>query len=205
MNVVCVVGKLWSRSSEQSINFRKEHLHYCHISANNSRMDTRSIIVVMGVCGCGKTVIGRQLAHRLGYNFSEGDDYHPPGNVARMRAGIPLTDDDRRPWLEAIGARIAAARAAGEGLVVSCSALKRRYRDILRESGAAVHFVHLAGSPALIGQRMAGRSGHFMPASLIDSQFAALEPPQADESAETHDIALAPEVIVDRVAAKLTA
>jgi gluconokinase len=163
-------------------------------------MGQRSILVIMGVCGCGKTVIGRDVARRLGYNFIEGDDYHPPGNVAKMRAGTALTDDDRRPWLEALGRRIAEAHAAGDGLVVSCSALKRRYRDILRGSGAPVHFVHLAGPRALIARRMQGRSGHFMPASLIDSQFAALEPPDAGESAETHDIALAPDVIAARVA-----
>lgn len=158
----------------------------------------------MGVCGCGKTVIGRQVAERLGYNFVEGDEYHPPGNVAKMRAGIPLTDDDRRPWLQALADRIAAAGAEGAGLVVSCSALKRRYRDILRGAGVPVHFVHLAGTPALIAQRMAGRTGHFMPASLIDSQFAALEPPDAGESAETHDVALPPATIVARVAAGLS-
>ncbi len=166
-------------------------------------MGQQLILVIMGVCGCGKTVIGRDVARRLGYNFIEGDDYHPPGNVAKMRAGTALTDDDRRPWLEALGRRIAEAQAAGEGLVVSCSALKRRYRDILRGGGVPVHFVHLAGPPELIARRMEGRSGHFMPASLIDSQFAALEPPQPDESAETHDIALPPEVIADRVAAPL--
>lgn len=167
-------------------------------------MVARPVLVVMGVCGCGKTVIGRQLAARLACNFVEGDDYHPPGNVAKMRAGIALTDDDRRPWLEALGRRIAAAHAAGEGLVVSCSALKRRYRDILRGDGVPAHFVHLAGSPALITQRMEGRTGHFMPASLIDSQFAALEPPDTAESAETHDIAQPPDVIVDDVLSRFS-
>jgi gluconokinase len=167
-------------------------------------MEARSILVVMGVCGCGKTVIGRDVAHRLQYNFIEGDEYHPPDNVAKMRSGIPLTDDDRRPWLEALGQRIATAAARGAGLVVSCSALKRRYRDILRGDGLPVHFVHLAGPPALIARRMEGRSGHFMPASLIDSQFAALEPPEPDESAETHDIALPAEVIAERVAARFS-
>lgn len=157
----------------------------------------------MGVCGCGKTVIGRQLAERLGYNFVEGDEYHPPGNVAKMRAGMALTDDDRGPWLVALGRRIAAADADDTGLVVSCSALKRRYRDILRGSGVPIHFVHLAGPPALIARRMENRAGHFMPASLIDSQFAALEPPDGAESAETHDIALPPEIIVERVIARL--
>lgn len=166
-------------------------------------MGVRPILVVMGVCGCGKTVIGRQVAERLEYNFIEGDDYHPPGNVAKMRAGVALTDDDRRPWLEALGRQIAEAHAKGEGLVVSCSALKRRYRDILRGPGAPVHFVHLAGPPALIARRMEGRSGHFMPSSLIDSQFAALEPPDTAESAETHDIALPPEIIVERVVSRV--
>jgi gluconokinase len=167
-------------------------------------MEIRAILVIMGVCGCGKTVVGQDVARRLEYNFIEGDEYHPPGSVAKMRSGIPLTDDDRRPWLEALGRRIAEAHAAGEGLVVSCSALKRRYRDILRGSGLPVHFVHLAGPSALIARRMEGRSGHFMPASLIDSQFAALEPPGPDESAETHDIALPAEVIAERVAARLS-
>lgn len=167
-------------------------------------MAARSILVVMGVCGCGKTVIGRDVARRLQYNFIEGDDYHPPGNVAKMQSGIPLTDDDRQPWLDALSRRIATAAAQDEGLVISCSALKRRYRDILRGDGLTVHFVHLAGPPALIARRMEGRSGHFMPASLIDSQFAALEPPGPDESAETHDIALPAEVIAERVAAGLS-
>src|SRR5688572_25831191 len=131
---------------------------------------------MMGVCGSGKSLIGATLARELGIEFVEGDDLHPPENVRRMAAGIPLTDDDRHGWLIAIAERLREAKRAGIGLVISCSALKRRYRDLLRSAGDAdVRFAYLAGNRALIEERMAKRRGHFMPPSLLDSQLSILE------------------------------
>ena len=155
------------------------------------------LYVVMGVCGSGKSLIGAALARELGVEFVEGDALHPPDNVKRMTAGIPLTDEDRHGWLLAISTRLREARRAGTGLVISCSALKRKYRDLLRSAGDAdVRFVHLAGDRALIADRLANRRGHFMPTSLLDSQLAALEEPSADEGAWTCDIRETPESIV---------
>jgi gluconokinase len=152
----------------------------------------------MGVSGAGKSLIGASLARALGLEFIEGDAYHPPENVARMSAGIALTDDDRQTWLAAIATRLAAA-GAETGLVVSCSALKRRYRDVLRAGTAAVQFVYLAGTRTLLEQRLAGRRGHFMPSLLLDSQLAILEPPAPDEHAWVCDISEPPDVIVARL------
>jgi gluconokinase len=149
----------------------------------------------MGVSGSGKSLIGALLARALGIPFVEGDTLHSPENVARMAAGMPLTDEDRQAWLAAIAARLDAARA-DPGLVVSCSALKRRYRDVLRAGRADVQFVYLEGPRAELEQRLADRRGHFMPASLLDSQFAILEPPAPDEYASVCDIREPPEVIV---------
>jgi gluconokinase len=155
------------------------------------------LYVIMGVCGSGKTTIGVQLARELGLEFVEGDDLHPPDNVQRMAAGIPLTDDDRRGWLLAIAARLRDAKRAGTGLVVSCSALKRSYRDLLRSSGDPdTRFVYLGGSRTLIAERMAHRTGHFMPPSLLESQLAILEEPTPDEHAWACDIQAAPDAIV---------
>jgi gluconokinase len=155
------------------------------------------LYVIMGVSGSGKSLIGGLLAQRLDVAFVEGDDLHPPDNVKRMKAGIPLTDDDRRGWLTAIAARLREASRAGIGLVVSCSALKRGYRDLLRSVGDAnVRFVYLAGSRALIAERMANRRGHFMPPSLLESQLATLEEPSPDERAWVCDIREAPDAIV---------
>ena len=155
------------------------------------------LYVIMGVSGSGKSTIGASLAHELDLEFVEGDDLHPPDNVKRMAAGTPLTDDDRHGWLMAIAARLREAKRAGVGLVVSCSALKRSYRDLLRSAGAAdVRFVYLAGSRALLGERMAQRRGHFMPPSLLESQLAILEEPSADERAWVCDIRDTPETIV---------
>ena len=159
-------------------------------------MGHRALYVVMGVSGSGKSVIGSRLARALGLEFVEGDSYHSSENVARMSAGIPLTDADRQAWLAAIAARLDAARRAGVGLVVSCSALKRSYRDVLRAGRADIQFVCLQGDRALIDQRLADRRGHFMPSSLLDSQFAILEPPSADEDAWVCDISQPPDVIV---------
>lgn len=136
-------------------------------------------IVVMGVSGCGKTTVGLALAERLGASFVEGDQLHPQANVAKMAAGIPLTDADRWPWLDAVGA----ALAGDAPVVASCSALKRSYRDRLRtQAGTPLNFLHLAGDRAALAQRMAERPGHYMPVSLLDSQLATLEPPSADEA-----------------------
>src|SRR5437588_6955878 len=134
------------------------------------------LYVIMGVSASGKSVIGAMLARALGIEFVEGDDLHPPENVKRMAAGIPLTDDDRRGWLKRVADRLHDAKRAGIGLVVSCSALKRSYRDLLRSGGSAdVRFVYLAGNRELLAKRMANRRRHFMPPSPRDSQLAILE------------------------------
>jgi gluconokinase len=135
------------------------------------------VIVLMGVSGSGKTTVGVPLAQALGGEFVEGDDYHPPANIAKMRQGIPLEDADRRPWLATLSAEIGRWLAAGRTVVLACSALKRSYRAILRDGRPGVRFVHLTGSAPLIRARLAGRQGHYMPASLLDSQLAALEEP----------------------------
>ena len=159
----------------------------------------------MGVSGSGKTTIGAALARALGVEFVEGDDLHPPANVRRMQQGIPLTDADRRPWLAALARRLRAAHGAARGLVVACSALKRSYRDLLRSEGAAqVRFVYLSGSKDVITQRMTGRRGHFMPVSLLDSQFATLEEPAADEAAWVSDIRESPDAIVAALVQRAT-
>jgi gluconokinase len=134
------------------------------------------IIVVMGVCGCGKTTVGRALAESLGWPFHDADDFHPPANVAKMAAGIPLTDDDRWPWLDRIADAMRRALAGDGHAVIACSALRDAYRARLARAGD-VRFVHLAGDYATIAARLAARAHHYMPASLLDSQFAALEPP----------------------------
>jgi gluconokinase len=161
------------------------------------------LFVVMGVCGSGKTRIGSALAREFGLEFVEGDDYHPPENVARMHAGIPLTDDDRAGWLRSLAGRLAEARNKGSGLMVACSALKRKYRDVLRGAASDVQFVHLSGSRALLAERLAARQGHFMPASLLDSQLAALEEPSSEEGAWVVDVAETPDEIAARLAARI--
>lgn len=145
-------------------------------------------IVVMGVAGCGKSSLGLALANALNANYIEGDSYHPAENIARMAAGIPLTDTDRASWLELLAQRLATGVAQGQAMVLACSALKRRYRDTLRRGDADLLFVHLAGSKALIAERMAARSAHFMPGTLLDSQFHDLEEPAADESCIRCDV-----------------
>lgn len=157
-------------------------------------------VIVMGVAGCGKSSVGQRLADRLGWPFLEGDSFHPAENIAKMSAGTPLCDEDRWGWLDRIAAHMAEARAAGQPVVVSCSSLKRRYRDRLRAQGLRVLFVHLHGERSLITDRMAKRSGHFMPTSLIDSQFADLEPLEPDELGVVVDIAEPPESIAARLA-----
>ncbi|HJU16272.1 MAG TPA: gluconokinase [Stellaceae bacterium] len=144
-------------------------------------VDLPSVIVVMGVSGAGKTTVGKRLADRLGWEFIEGDRLHPPENVAKMKSGQPLDDADRAPWLAAVAQAIDDCRSRGGHAVVACSALKQRYRQVIIGDRPDVRLVYLAGSRARIAERLKARRGHFMPASLLDSQFAALEPPAADE------------------------
>jgi gluconokinase len=153
-----------------------------------------STIVVMGVAGCGKSTVAALLADRLGWELLEGDSVHPARNVERMSAGIPLDDADRAPWLAAIADRIRAGRAARRPLVVACSALARRYRDVLR--GEGVVFAYLSGTRALLESRIAARSGHFMKPGMLDSQLNTLQPPQPDEAAVTVSIDAEPAEIV---------
>ena len=157
-------------------------------------------IVVFGVSGSGKTTIGRLLATRLAWRFVDGDDLHPPGNVAKMRAGIPLTDADRRPWL----AKVAAVLDQPGDAVVACSALRRAYRELLR-TGRSVRLVYLKADRTLIEQRLARRTGHFFPPALLASQFATLEEPAAEEGALTVNVAAPPAAVVDQVVRWLTA
>lgn len=154
-------------------------------------------VVVMGVSGCGKSTVGRLLAQRLGVAFIEGDELHPPRNVALMASGTPLTDEDRVDWLAAVGSTLAQAHG---GAVASCSALRRRYRDQLRQSVPDLVFIHLHGPRELLARRLAQRKGHYMPASLLDSQLQTLEPPSADESALTLDIDETPQTLAQRAA-----
>ncbi|MFJ1750480.1 gluconokinase [Streptomyces sp. NPDC088116] len=164
-------------------------------------MSTPHVVVVMGVAGTGKTTVGPLLAAALGVPYAEGDDFHPPENIAKMSAGTPLEDTDRWPWLDAIGTW--AHGRAGLGGVVSSSALKRSYRDRLRAAAPDAVFLHLSGDRPLIEQRMAERKGHFMPTALIDSQFAALEELGADEAGVAVDVAGSPEDITERAVAAL--
>ncbi|POZ63415.1 gluconokinase [Chromobacterium alticapitis] len=154
-------------------------------------MNTRNI-VVMGVAGCGKSSVGKMLAEALGASFIEGDSFHPQENIERMRAGIPLDDASRAGWLAALAEQLSAARTSGHATVLACSALKRRYRDALRGGDPELRFVHLQGEAELIAARMRERSGHFMPESLLASQFADLEPPEMDERAIAVDIGAPP-------------
>jgi carbohydrate kinase (thermoresistant glucokinase family) len=157
-------------------------------------------IVVMGVSGAGKSLIGSALAHRLGLPFLDGDDLHSGANVARMAAGIPLTDADRGPWLDAVGAALAAAPG---GAVIACSALKRAYRDRIRGAAPDARFVQLDGSRELLLARMSARAGHFMPPSLLDSQLAALEPLTPDEPGASVPVDGDPATVLDRVVVAL--
>ena len=158
-----------------------------------------SPIVVMGVSGSGKTVVGAALAQSLRVPFADADDFHPPANIAKMSSGHPLDDDDRYPWLESIGRWLA---EHFDGGVMSCSALKRKYRDQLRRHCPAVSFLHLSGSVEVIGKRQASRPGHFMPTALLQSQFTTLEPLQADERGEVIDVDQSVDAIVDSYVSK---
>jgi carbohydrate kinase (thermoresistant glucokinase family) len=167
--------------------------------ANNRPM----ILVAMGVSGSGKTTIGSLLANTLGWQFQEGDTLHPPENVAKMSAGIPLSDADRLPWLQKIAEVIDGWRARGESGVVTCSALKRSYRNIIIGDRPGVRLLYLKGSPDLIRQRMAARHGHFMPTALLDSQFSILEDPSPDENPIVVDIGGEPQEIAREIACRL--
>ena len=158
------------------------------------------VIVVMGVSGSGKTTVGQLLADALGAEFAEGDAYHPPENIEKMRRGIPLEDADRWPWLHTLAAQIDRWLAAGTMVVLACSALKQSYRDVLARDRPGVRFVHLQGDMALIRLRLDRRRGHYMPATLLDSQFAALETPG---DAITVDVAGTPEAITAAIIRKL--
>lgn len=162
------------------------------------------IVVVMGVCGCGKTTIGWKLAERLDAAFVEGDELHPVSNTDKMAAGVPLDDEDREPWLDAIAAKAAELLSGAPCVVVSCSALKRSYRDRLRTADDNLKLVHLTGSKSLLQTRMNERRGHFMPADLLDSQLGTLQVPEADETAINLDIAGQPDAIVERAFAFVT-
>jgi gluconokinase len=164
-------------------------------------MTTAPILVLMGPAGTGKSTVGVLLSRQLGWPFQEGDDLHPAANVEKMRRGQPLDDEDRGPWLNLIAGWIDDRRAAGEPGIVTCSALKRSYRDILRRDN--VSFVNFTGDPAIVRDRMMRRQGHYMPPALLDSQFATLEPPGPDERAIDVDIALAPDDQVDLIASAL--
>jgi gluconokinase len=162
-------------------------------------------IIVMGVSGAGKSSVGELLAERLHCAFAEGDRLHPPANVEKMAKGIPLTDEDRWPWLDLVGQELASALARGETLVLSCSSLKKIYRERLRKaSGGELFFVFLKGTPELLQVRMGERTGHFMPTSLLQSQLATLESPEGEEGVATVDIDASLEVIVDKAYEGLT-
>ncbi|AUG81397.1 Gluconate kinase [Kitasatospora sp. MMS16-BH015] len=161
------------------------------------------LVVVMGVSGVGKTTVARLLAERLALPYAEADDFHPPANIAKMAAGIPLDDADRQPWLAALAGWLGERCAAGEGGVVTCSALKWRYRDTLRTGCPEAFFLHLSGGHRLVEDRLAHRAGHFMPASLLDSQYATLEPLQPDEHGLVLDVDHTPDHLVEMAAARL--
>jgi gluconokinase len=153
------------------------------------------LVVMMGVSGSGKTTVGAALAQRLRVPFADADDFHPPENIAKMAAGTPLDDEDRGPWLRTIAAWL--AEHAATGGVASCSALKRAYRDILTQAAPGTVLIHLHGDRDVLAARVAGRPGHFMPAALIDSQFATLEPLQHDEIGQTLDVAQPVDTLVE--------
>ncbi|MEP7084680.1 MAG: gluconokinase, GntK/IdnK-type [Betaproteobacteria bacterium] len=157
-------------------------------------------VVVMGVTGVGKTTVGMLIAQRLGALFVDADDFHPPANVAKMRAGIPLDDVDRQPWLAALNARLRAAAAQGAPLVLACSALKSVYRERLRDNLPTLRFVHLVGARELIAGRLESRTGHYMNPALLDSQFATLESP---DDVLTLDVGDTPEALADAACAAL--
>lgn len=167
------------------------------------RMSLPAVLVVMGVSGSGKTTVAGLVAGALGWELGDADDWHPPANVRKMHGGTPLTDDDRWPWLHSIAAWIDATRSTGRHAVLACSALKRAYREILIGDRRDVRLVYLHGDEALIGHRQAARHHHYMPASLVHSQFEALEPPGPDENPLVVEIAAAPLEIARAIVSQL--
>ena len=157
-------------------------------------------ILLMGVSGSGKTTVGLELATRLGWGYADADDYHPPENVAKMRSGRPLDDEDRGPWLARLAELLRARLAADEPLVLACSALKARYRERLGSHDPRIALVYLRGTPELIGERLRGRRGHYFDAALLQSQLAALEPP---EEALVVDVDDPPEALAERILGEL--
>ncbi|MDO8902194.1 MAG: gluconokinase [Phenylobacterium sp.] len=168
-------------------------------------MTTTPILLVMGVSGAGKTTIAKALAERLGWAFLDADDLHPPANHAKMAMGAALDDEDRRPWLAAVAAWIAARQTEACPAVVACSALKRTYRDQLRRAAADLQIVFIRAEPELLAERLRRRRGHFMPPSLLASQFATLEPPAPEEGAVDIDAAQALPEIIDAVVSEMVA
>ena len=161
------------------------------------------VLVVMGVSGCGKSTVGARLAEALALEFVEGDAFHAPSKVAKMASGLPLTDADRADWLAQLADKLASAVRERRGIVLACSALKRAYREHLRTGAPQLRLVHLTGAGDMLLQRTTQRSGHYMPASLLESQLATLEPPEVDENALTIDIGQEPDAIVIAVRAAL--
>jgi gluconokinase len=166
-------------------------------------MTSPTAVVVMGVSGSGKTTVAVELARRLGWEFAEGDDHHPAANVEKMRAGVPLDDADREPWLRGLADWIAERERAGTSCVLTCSALKRSYRDLLRRGNDSVLFAHVDVPEAVLAERLAQRTGHYMPPSLLTSQLATLEPLQDDEPGITVSGTGEPAAVVDAIVAAL--
>lgn len=164
-----------------------------------------TVIVLMGVSGVGKTTVGRRLAEALGFGYAEGDSYHPPANVEKMRSGRPLEDEDRWPWLRSMAADIDRWLAEDRGMVLACSALKRAYRDLLIGGRGGVRLVQLTGDEALIRSRIEARRHEYMPASLLVTQLATLQPPTADENPIVVDVRDPPEACVEAILRALAA
>lgn len=175
------------------------------MTTRSSLRPGRPVIVVMGVSAAGKSSAGRALAERLELEFRDADDLHSAESIAKMAAGVPLTDADRWPWLERVGETLASAEASGAGVVIACSALKRVYRDALRAHSSTCVFVHLTAPRAVLAARIATRSSHFMPSTLLDSQLATIEPLAADEAGVTIDVTPPVEAIVEAAVATLEA
>jgi gluconokinase len=169
-----------------------------------SRRLPTTTIIVMGVTGCGKSTVMQALADELGWATAEADDFHSPANVEKMRSGTPLTDEDRWPWLEALASWIGERERAGENALVTCSALRRAYRDLLRRDHTSVWFAHLVIEPAVIADRLAHRQGHYMPAALLASQLETLEPLEPDEPGAAIAAHRPPSEIVADILARLT-
>ncbi|MDX6230956.1 MAG: gluconokinase [Frankiales bacterium] len=162
-------------------------------------------IVVMGVSGSGKTTVAAELVARTGWTFAEGDSFHPAANVEKMRAGHPLTDEDRWPWLQAIADWIGEHERAGQNAIVTCSALRRVYRDLLRDGHPSVWFAHISVPESVLNERLTHRQGHYMPAGLLGSQLSTLEPLQPDEPGVTVAAQASPGAVAERILAELSA